>query len=148
MDLCFRRIRLLRHELDISGNSMNFWLAPSFPGGFNSRHRLTNTTLSMLALPALRIIPGVNGVGKSGADLARLVLDPQLEGVTGQYFVGHKSVPSSKDSYDERKAAELWESSVSMVHLKQDETILHVVTKDLLDPTRHGAATGESGSSR
>jgi light-dependent protochlorophyllide reductase len=78
------------------------------------------------ALPALRFIPGVNGVGKSGADLARLVLDPQLEGVTEKYFVGRKAVPSSKDSYDERKAAELWESSVSMVHLKREETIFRI----------------------
>ena len=75
-------------------------------------------------LPALRILPGVNGTNKSGNDLARLALDPELEGVSGKYFVGRKSVPSSKDSYDERKAAELWESSVSMVHLKPDETIL------------------------
>jgi light-dependent protochlorophyllide reductase len=80
------------------------------------------------ALPALRFIPGVNGVNKSGNDLARLVLDPQLDGVSNQYFVGRKSVPSSKDSYDERKAAELWESSVSMVHLKPDETTLHLLT--------------------
>jgi len=75
-------------------------------------------------LPALRIIPGVNGANKSGNDLARLVLDPELEGVTGKYFVRRKSVPSSKESYDERKAAELWDSSVSMVHLRPDETIL------------------------
>jgi NAD(P)-dependent dehydrogenase (short-subunit alcohol dehydrogenase family) len=75
-------------------------------------------------LPALRILPGVNGTNKSGNDLAQLALDPELEGVSGKYFVGRKSVPSSKESYDERKAAELWESSVSMVHLKPDETIL------------------------
>jgi light-dependent protochlorophyllide reductase len=80
------------------------------------------------ALPALRFIPGVNGVGKSGSDLARLVLDPQLEGVTGKYFVGRKTVPSSKESYDERKAAELWDSSVSMVHLQPDETIFRTAT--------------------
>jgi len=79
------------------------------------------------ALPALRFIPGVNGVSKSGADLARLLLDPELEGVSGKYFVGRKSVQSSKESYDERKAAELWESSVSMVHLTPEETILHNV---------------------
>lgn len=75
-------------------------------------------------LPALRFIPGVNGANKSGNDLARLALDPELEGVTGKYFVGRKSVPSSKESYDQRKAAELWESSVSMVHLKPQDTIL------------------------
>jgi NAD(P)-dependent dehydrogenase (short-subunit alcohol dehydrogenase family) len=78
------------------------------------------------ALPALRFIPNVNSTSKSGADLARLVLDPGLEGVSGKYFVGRRSVPSSKDSYDERKAAELWESSMTMVHLKPEETILRV----------------------
>jgi NAD(P)-dependent dehydrogenase (short-subunit alcohol dehydrogenase family) len=80
------------------------------------------------ALPALRFIPGVNGTIKSGADLAWLVLDPELEEVSGKYFVRRKSVPSSKDSYDERKAAELWESSVAMVRLKPQETILRIGT--------------------
>src|SRR4029077_13723131 len=75
-------------------------------------------------LPVLRILPGVNGANKSGNDLARLALDPELEGVSGKYFVGRKSVPSSKDSYHEHKASELWESSVAMVHLKPDEAIL------------------------
>jgi len=79
-------------------------------------------------LPALRFIPGVNGASKSGNDLARLALDPELEGVSGKYFVRRKSVPSSKESYDERKAAELWESSVSMVHLMPQETILRIIT--------------------
>jgi NAD(P)-dependent dehydrogenase (short-subunit alcohol dehydrogenase family) len=77
-------------------------------------------------MPALRFIPNVNSTNKSGADLARLVLDPGMAGVTGKYFVGRKSVPSSKDSYDEQKAAELWDSSVTMVRLKQEETILRI----------------------
>jgi NAD(P)-dependent dehydrogenase (short-subunit alcohol dehydrogenase family) len=78
------------------------------------------------ALPALRVLPGVNSARKSGLDLARLVLDPELKGVSGQYFIGRRSVPSSKDSYDQRKAAELWESSVTMVRLKPEETILRL----------------------
>jgi light-dependent protochlorophyllide reductase len=78
------------------------------------------------ALPALRFIPGVNSSSKSGVDLARLVLDPDLDGVSGKYFVGQRSVQSSKESYDECKAAELWESSVAMVRLKPEETILRV----------------------
>jgi NAD(P)-dependent dehydrogenase (short-subunit alcohol dehydrogenase family) len=80
------------------------------------------------ALPALRFIPGVNSTSKSGIDLARLVLDPGLEGVSGEYFVGRSSVPSSKESYDERKTAELWESSVTMARLKPEETILRIAT--------------------
>jgi hypothetical protein len=70
----------------------------------------------------------VNSTSKSGVDLARLVLDPGLEGVSGEYFVGRRSVPSSKQSYDERKAAELWESSVTMAGLKPEESILRIVT--------------------
>jgi hypothetical protein len=69
----------------------------------------------------------VNSTSKSGIDLARLVLDSGLEGVSGKYFVGRRSVPSSKESYDKRKAAELWESSVAMVRLKPEETILGMV---------------------
>ena len=79
-------------------------------------------------MPALRFIPNVNSTNKSGADLARLALDPRLEGVSGKYFVGRRSVSSSKDSYDERKvqSSELWDSSVTMVRLKPEETILRI----------------------
>src|SRR5205807_7305075 len=45
------------------------------------------------ALPALRFIPGVNSANRSGRDLARLVLDPELESVSGKYFVGRKQDP-------------------------------------------------------
>ena len=76
------------------------------------------------ALPALRFIPGVNSTSRSGRVLARLVLDPALEAVTGKYFVGRKELPSSKQSYDESQAAELWEASAEMVGLRSDETIL------------------------
>lgn len=76
------------------------------------------------ALPALRFIPGVNSTRRSGRDLARLVLDPALEAATGRYFVGRRELPSSKQSYDESQAAELWEASAEMVGLRSDETIL------------------------
>jgi len=78
-------------------------------------------------LPVLRFIPGVNSTSKSGRDLARLVLDPQLESVSGKYFVGRTQVPSSKQSYDESQAAELWDASARMVHLRPEETILPIV---------------------
>ena len=78
-------------------------------------------------LPVLRFIPGVNSTSKSGRDLARLILDPQLESVSGKYFVGRAQVPSSKQSYDESQAAELWDASARMVHLRPEETILPIV---------------------
>ncbi len=69
------------------------------------------------ALPVLRLLPGVNSTSRSGENLARLVLDPTLEGTSGKYFVGRKAVASSKESYDEAKASELWASSLEMVSL-------------------------------
>ncbi|MFE4107353.1 SDR family NAD(P)-dependent oxidoreductase [Almyronema epifaneia] len=52
-----------------------------------------------------------------GAALARLILDPELENVTGKYFDGLQEVLSSQESYDERKARELWESSKKLVKI-------------------------------
>ncbi|MEH2453417.1 MAG: hypothetical protein V7K20_19600 [Nostoc sp.] len=49
-----------------------------------------------------------------GSALARLILDPALDQVTGRYFDGLKEIRSSDESYDERKAVELWETSVGL----------------------------------
>jgi NAD(P)-dependent dehydrogenase (short-subunit alcohol dehydrogenase family) len=61
-------------------------------------------------LPALVVVPGINAhtVKHSASDLARLVTDPALGGVSGQYFSGITPRRSSADSYDRVKAADLW----------------------------------------
>lgn len=68
----------------------------------------------------------INDVQTSGQAMARLVLAPQLETLSGNYFQGIQAVQSSKESYDQRKAAELWASSVEMVRLQPNETILQL----------------------
>lgn len=50
----------------------------------------------------------------SGAALARLILDPALAGTSGAYFSGVRERRSSVESYDTRKAADLWETSVAL----------------------------------
>jgi len=76
-------------------------------------------------LPVLTLfVPGVNTASRSGTNLARLVVDPALEGVTAKYFVRRKQVPSSTESYNEHKAKELWEGSAELVGLRPTETIL------------------------
>ena len=59
----------------------------------------------------------------SGRALARLVLDPALERVSGRYFEGLKEIPSSLESYDHAKAAALWEQSAELTALDHDELI-------------------------
>lgn len=78
-------------------------------------------------LPNLRfVIPNVHSPRASGKALARLILDPTLEGITGKYFEGMKERISSKESYNRQKAAELWDTSAELVKLQSTETILHL----------------------
>jgi NAD(P)-dependent dehydrogenase (short-subunit alcohol dehydrogenase family) len=65
-------------------------------------------------MPALRVLPQVRGVERSGRDLAMLAGDAAYEGVTGRYFDGLKQIRSSVDSYDLEKARDLWETSARL----------------------------------
>lgn len=68
------------------------------------------------ALPALTpLVPGVNTTARSGRNLARLAVDPALDGVTGAYFAGDRPAGSSTASYDRAKALDLWEASEALV---------------------------------
>jgi NAD(P)-dependent dehydrogenase (short-subunit alcohol dehydrogenase family) len=46
-----------------------------------------------------------------------LATSPQVEGVTGQYFVKRRSVRSSKASYDVHAAQRLWQASAELARL-------------------------------
>jgi NAD(P)-dependent dehydrogenase (short-subunit alcohol dehydrogenase family) len=59
--------------------------------------------------------PGINRVEDSGAAMAYLASSPELNGISGKYFVGKKIMPSSVESYDRKKAVELWETSQELV---------------------------------
>ncbi|MEQ9442289.1 MAG: SDR family NAD(P)-dependent oxidoreductase [Cyclobacteriaceae bacterium] len=74
-----------------------------------------------------------NGVTTSTADfsgesLAKVAVDPAYADGSGKYFqcnVGQLSERrSSKSSYDENRAAKLWEDTQKLIHIKADETIL------------------------
>jgi len=66
-------------------------------------------------LPVLRVLPGIRSTRRSGADLAALVGDPRYDGVTGVYFDGTRQIRSSRASYDEALAADLWRVSDQLV---------------------------------
>ena len=60
---------------------------------------------------------GARGVdaGKGAETLVYLASSPEVERVTGKFFVDCREVPSSDQSYDTRLAADLWEMSESLV---------------------------------
>ncbi|MDJ0753600.1 MAG: SDR family NAD(P)-dependent oxidoreductase [Ardenticatenaceae bacterium] len=76
----------------------------------------------------LQFIPmaNVHSVDASGAALADLIINPKLAHRSGRYFQGRKEVKSSRLSYDQRKAIELWQASAEFVNLQMNETILKI----------------------
>jgi light-dependent protochlorophyllide reductase len=74
-----------------------------------------------------RVVPTINPPEKSGAALARLVLDPALAETSARYFPSHarwREAPSSDASYDADRARSLWEQSVGMTGLTAEESAL------------------------
>src|SRR6202008_4674224 len=58
--------------------------------------------------------PNVHTAQESGDSLARLVTDPELSGVTGQYFEGGRQIRSSDESYNDERAEGLWNASMTL----------------------------------
>lgn len=76
---------------------------------------------------ASRLVTAINTPEHSGGALARLALDPALERTSGKYFPSHtkfEAARSSKLSYDEGRAAELWDESVRLTGLTPKESPL------------------------
>src|SRR5579862_7496668 len=63
--------------------------------------------------------PNVHTAEESGAALARFVTDPELNTTTGQYFEGRRPIRSSEESYNNERAVELWNASVTLTAANQ-----------------------------
>ncbi len=67
----------------------------------------------------MKRIVNLRGISpEEGADTSiYLATSPEVEGITGKYFVKRRAVPSSPASYDEDAARRLWEVSAEMTGL-------------------------------
>src|SRR5246127_642486 len=63
--------------------------------------------------------PNVHTAQESGEALASLVTDPELNRTTGRYFEGRRQIRSSDESYNDERAAELWNASVTLTAANQ-----------------------------
>ncbi|MCU0849517.1 MAG: SDR family NAD(P)-dependent oxidoreductase [Spirochaetes bacterium] len=78
-------------------------------------------------MPVMTLLPiNANTPGKSGRALAALATDALYDDATGKYFEGTKEIKSSKLSYSKENALDLWDTSVELVKLAEDETVLSV----------------------
>lgn len=67
-------------------------------------------------LPLLRrvLFANIHTPAESGAALARLVTNPALAATSGKYFEGRQEIRASSESYDEARARELWQASLTL----------------------------------
>lgn len=78
-------------------------------------------------LPVITLFrPNANTADKSGKALASLVINPELNEVTGKYFQGTKEIKSSELSYNKENMKDLWRTSVELTKLNKTETILNL----------------------
>jgi NAD(P)-dependent dehydrogenase (short-subunit alcohol dehydrogenase family) len=68
-----------------------------------------------------RFKKSIRSTKQSGKALASLFLDQSLLKVSGQYFDGDKQIRSSVDSYNVKNAKDLWEGSIKLTSLNNDE---------------------------
>lgn len=113
--------------------SVNAWEPGLVPGSGLARDYpaalrfIWDRVLPGLAWALTPVVPSINPASKSGRALARLVLEPGLERISGRYFPSHtrwREAPSSDESYDGARARALWEASVAMSGLRPDDSPL------------------------
>ena len=63
-----------------------------------------------------------NSAKKSGSGLANLTIEKKYNTIKGKYFSDGKVVNSSADSYNQDYQQDLWQTSVELVEIKQNET--------------------------
>ena len=106
--------RMENTEQHVTVNVFNPGLMPG--SGLASDYTPTAKFVWNNILPILcRFVPNVNTMEDAGKALARLVLDQDLENVTGKYFSGFKMMDSSQESYDLDKAKKLWKGSEELL---------------------------------
>jgi NAD(P)-dependent dehydrogenase (short-subunit alcohol dehydrogenase family) len=112
----------------VTVNAFNPGLMPgtSLARDYSPLQRFAWNYILPVIRPISRFFMPMNSVNESGQALARLVLDPSLERISGKYYSGLKEEPSSKESYDTKRAFELWETSASLVKLTPEETPLQI----------------------
>lgn len=87
-------------------------------GGSPFRNFMMGSWFMKMILRLMRIVTSTPK--KSGKAMARLLLDSNLNAISGKYFQINNEIKSSPDSYNLSFAHELWKSSAVLVNLEED----------------------------
>lgn len=81
------------------------------------RTNLGRDSTGIVRLGFMAMGPFIRTPEQGAATCVYLASSPEVEGVTGKYFVNKKEVTSSKESYDKAVARRLWEVSEQLTQL-------------------------------
>jgi hypothetical protein len=76
-------------------------------------------------MPLLRVVLGSSNIPSakdSGANLARLAVSADVEGVSGVYYEAVEAIKTSEASYDEDKQEDPWKWTLANIVVNQKES--------------------------
>jgi retinol dehydrogenase-14 len=97
------------HDTDVTANCMH-------PGSVSTDFGKGERGVSMLLFRAFK--PFMRSPEKGADTLVYLAASPDVEGMTGRYFIDREVTNSSEESYDETLRKKLWEASEELTDLK------------------------------
>ncbi len=97
------------HDTGVTANCMH-------PGSVNTDFGKGERGVSMLLFRAFK--PFMRSPEKGADTLVYLAASPDVEGMTGRYFIDREVTNSSEESYDETLRKKLWEASEELTGLK------------------------------
>jgi retinol dehydrogenase-14 len=97
------------HDTGVTANCMH-------PGSVNTDFGKGERGVSMLLFRAFK--PFMRSPEKGADTLVYLAASPDVEGMTGRYFIDREVTNSSEESYDETLRKKLWEASEELTDLK------------------------------
>jgi len=109
--------RLQKKEMNITVNAFDPGFTPGTNLGGCRNFKMTNMESWSKMFDIVTSTPI-----KSGNAMGRLLLDSQLENISGKYFQILEEITSSEDSYNQEKAIELWESSKELTSFQESNT--------------------------
>jgi NAD(P)-dependent dehydrogenase (short-subunit alcohol dehydrogenase family) len=114
--------RLIKLNKNITVNAFDPGFAPGtglMEGGGTFRNFIMKSWFVKMIMGFMGIV--TSSPKKSGRAMARLLLDSRLQNKTGKYFQIHNEINSSPESYDTKLASELWENSIELADMEDDE---------------------------
>lgn len=114
--------RLRKKEVNITVNAFDPGFTPgtNLGGGGNSRTTNMGSREVRKMSKELGIVTSTPKI--SGEAMGRLLLDSQLEKVSGKYFQILEEISSSEESHNQEKAKELWEGSEELTSFQESNT--------------------------